>query len=129
MSAGSSGGEGYFSSRYSRIASDWNSVVPSSSTSAGSAICGLILRYSGLRRALASRSTKTTSAGTFFRLSAMRTRKLASDRQKEKNFMGTPHFSSLSPLVRRSLQAKADVERVDQSCEARLRRVRGSFRG
>src|SRR5260370_40187686 len=36
----------------------------------------------------------------FFRLSAMRTRKLASDRQKEKNFMGchTPHFFP-SPLV------------------------------
>jgi hypothetical protein len=33
----------------------------------------------------------TTSAGRFFKLSAMRTRKLASDRQKEKNFMrGTP---------------------------------------
>jgi hypothetical protein len=30
-------------------------------------------------------------------LSAMRTRKLASDRQKEKNFMGTSHFSSLLP--------------------------------
>src|SRR6058998_1745917 len=88
ISAGSSGGEGYFSSRYSRMASDWNSVVPSSSTSAGSAICGLTLRYSGSRCALASRSTNTTSAATFFRLSAMRTRKLASDRQKEKNFMG-----------------------------------------
>src|SRR5882724_265097 len=99
MSAGSSGGEGYFSSRYSRIASDWNSVVPSSSTSAGSAICGLILRYSGLRCALASRSTKITSAGTFFRLSAMRTRKLASDRQKEKNFMEAPRILFPSPLV------------------------------
>src|SRR3954468_13735077 len=97
MSAGSSGGEGYFSSRYSRIASDWNSVVPSSSTSAGSAICGLILRYSGSRCALASRSTNTTSTGTFFRLSAIRTRKLANDRQKEKNFMGDSALSSLLP--------------------------------
>ena len=43
-SAGSSGGSGCVSSRYSRIASDWNSMVPSSSTSAGSAICGLTRR-------------------------------------------------------------------------------------
>src|SRR5439155_5265702 len=40
------------------------------------------------------------SAGTFFRLSAMRTRKLASDRQNEKNFMGgNPACFFPSPLV------------------------------
>src|SRR6185369_12804465 len=112
MSAGSSGGAGYFSSRYSRIASDWNSVVPLSSTSAGSAICGLILRYSGSRCALASRSTKITSAGTFFRLSAMRTRKLASDRQKEKNFMGGSRHSSCAGLTRASIHLREMDHRV-----------------
>src|SRR3954449_11745106 len=140
MSVGSSGGEGYFSSRYSRIASDWNSVVPSSSTSAGSAICGLILRYSGLRCALASRSTKITSAGTFFRLSAIRTRKLASDRQKEKNFMGTPH-SSCAGLTRASIHLREMDHRVkpgdDSSgphgllppCQMHRARTSGRMRG
>src|SRR6185312_2391885 len=117
MSAGSSGGEGYFSSRYSRIASDWNSVVPSSSTSAGSAICGLILRYPASRCALASRSTNTTSTGTFFRLSAIRTRKLASDRQKEKNFMGR------TPLVMRGLDPRIHQSAKD-SCEKMDHRVK-----
>src|SRR5262245_58328018 len=45
-------------------------------------------------------STKTTSAGRSFRLSAIRTRKLASDRQKEKNFMEShPQHFFLSPPV------------------------------
>src|SRR5260370_31841626 len=42
-------------------------------------------------------STNTISAGSFFRLSAMRTRKLASDRQKEKNFMGEPRRTVSCP--------------------------------
>src|SRR5258705_7631264 len=111
MSAGSKGGEGYFSSRYSMIASDWNSVVPSSSTSAGSAICGLTRRYSSARCASASRSTKMTSAGRFFKLSAMRTRKLASDRQKEKNFMGHP--SSCPGSTRASIDLQETLLKMD----------------
>ena len=45
-SFGNSGGSGYFSSRYSRIASDWNSLA-SPSISVGTTICGLTARYSG----------------------------------------------------------------------------------
>src|SRR5438552_5626150 len=121
ISAGSSGGEGYFSSRYSRMASDWNSVVPSSSTSAGSAICGLMRRYSGSRCALASRSTKITSAGIFFRLSAMRTRKLASDRQNEKNFMGLSGFFFPSPTRGEGKKAVARMERSEiRDCRTRI---------
>src|SRR4051812_19402659 len=81
------------------MASDWNSVVPSSSTSAGSAICGLTLWNSSVWCALLSRSTNTTSVGSFFRLSAIRTRKLACDRQKEKNFMERAPSFFPSPLV------------------------------
>src|SRR6478609_8070928 len=104
-SFGSSGGVGWVSSRYSMMASDWNSVVPSSSTSAGSAICGLTFRNSSVWCALVSRSTNTTSVGSFFRLSAIRTRKLACDRQKEKNFMGgLPVMPGLDPGIHRFSQ-------------------------
>ena len=44
---GSSGGSGRVSSRYSMMASDCSRVVPSSSLSAGTRICGLIARYAG----------------------------------------------------------------------------------
>src|SRR5215831_9318362 len=43
-SAGNSGGSGCVSSRYSRIASDWNSLTPPS-IKVGTTICGLITRY------------------------------------------------------------------------------------
>src|SRR4051794_5356971 len=53
----------------------------------------------------------TTSVGSFLRLSAMRTRKLACDRQKEKNFMGHSTFLPLSPCGRGWL-ASSDARRV-----------------
>src|SRR5882757_815694 len=54
-----------------------------------------------------------TSAGRFFKLSAMRTRKLASDRQKEKNFMGrhSTVMPGLDPGIHRS--SKDSCEEMD----------------
>ena len=47
-SAGNSGGSGWMSSRYSMIASDWVSTSPLESSSAGTRICGLMARNSGV---------------------------------------------------------------------------------
>jgi hypothetical protein len=73
--AGKSGGCGWVSSRYSMIASDWNSTGPSPSMSAGSTICGLTLRNASSRCLPLMRSTSMTSSGMRpLRLSAIRTR-------------------------------------------------------
>src|SRR6266540_4570968 len=71
------------------IASDWNSTGPAPSTSAGSNICGLTLRNASSRCLPLRRSMSTTSSGTMpLRLSAMRTRNDASERQNENIFTG-----------------------------------------
>src|SRR6202034_1017192 len=76
------------SSRYSMIASDSNRICPSPSIKAGSAIIGLTARYAASRCAPFIRFTSTTSSGARpLRLSATRTRYVASERQNEKSFM------------------------------------------
>ena len=75
-SAGKSGGSGWISSRYSMIASDCSSTSPVESASAGTRFCGLMARNSSLhcQPPLRVRCTDSRSCGSFFRLSAMRTR-------------------------------------------------------
>src|SRR6516225_2347664 len=70
---------GYFSSRYSRMASDWNSLT-SPSIRVGTTICGLIARYSAANWWPFSRCKKESSRARPFRFRAMRTRKLACER-------------------------------------------------
>src|SRR5262249_13099872 len=90
-SVGSSGGCGWVSSRYSMMASDSNSIVPSFSISAGNAIIGLTLRKASSRCLPFMRSMSITSSGTMpLRLSAMRTRNVASERQNENSFTAPP---------------------------------------
>src|SRR6516164_8285234 len=70
---------GYFSSRYSRMASDWNSLT-SPSIRVGTTICGLIARYSAANWSPFSRCRNQSSRAMPLRFNAMRTRKLACER-------------------------------------------------
>ena len=73
------------------IASDWNSTGPSPSISAGNTICGLTLRNASSRCLPLIKSMSTTSSGTMpLRLSAVRTRYVASERQNENSFIVLP---------------------------------------
>ena len=81
------------------IASDWNSTGPAPSTSAGISICGFTVRKASSRCLPFIKSTSMTSSGTMpLRLSAIRTRNVASERQNENSFTG-PLLQSNGPDV------------------------------
>src|SRR5688572_31102540 len=85
-SAGSSGGCGWRSFRYSMIASDCDSTTPSTA-SAGIRPCGLSARYSSVRCSLRAKCFGADSYGSSLRLSAMRTRNAAELRKNVYSFM------------------------------------------
>src|SRR5438105_2803197 len=98
-SFGNSGGCGWVSSRYSMMASDSNSIVPSFSISAGNAIIGLTLRKASSRCLPFMRSMSITSSGMMpLRLSAMRTRNVANERQNENSFTAPPFAKIVKEL-------------------------------
>src|SRR6185295_18008281 len=86
-SFGSRAGCGCDSSRYSRIARDWKSGAPPSTTSAGTTLCGLSALYSSVNCLPLRMSMETSSAAMPFRPSATRTRYVARDRQKPYSFI------------------------------------------
>src|SRR5688572_4688092 len=85
-SAGSSGGCGWRSFRYSMIASDCDSTTPSTA-SAGIRPCGLSARYSSVRCSLRAKCFGADSYGSSLRLSAMRTRNAAELRKNVYSYM------------------------------------------
>src|SRR5712692_7231550 len=76
--AGSNGGSGCVSSRYSIIDSDWVRTR-SPSISVGTACCGLTRAYSELWCSFLRKLRNTFSYGSSFKFNAMRTRNAAED--------------------------------------------------
>src|SRR6185436_9274847 len=123
-SFGSKAGCGCVSSRYSRIASDWNSGAPPSTTSAGTTLCGLSALYSSVNCLPLRMSIETSSAFRPFRPSATRTRYVARDLQKPYSFICA---ISLATLDVRFLDQAAELIHLslDEGAELRGRAVDG----